>query len=133
MSFIAEPAAFSPRRALTSVVTLGGIGITLSGTYAITGFGIPCPWRYLTHTLCPFCGSTTMGAALLHFDFGAAWAANQFVFLLLAGTVLASAFWVVEILGGPALRLPPKVADQRLWYLVIGTAAVLFAIARNLG
>lgn len=117
---------------LQSAATFGAIGLSLSGMYAITGVGIPCPWRYLTHTLCPFCGATTLGAALLRGDLIAAWSANQFVFAMLAGLAAACVFWTVELLGGPALRLPPWLRDQRRWYLVLGTIAVLFAVLRNL-
>ncbi len=98
----------------------------------MTGIGIPCPWRYLTHTLCPFCGSTTMGAALLRGDLGAAWAANAFVLLLLAGLGVASLCWLVEALGGPAVRLPRRLADQRVWYGVLGLVGIAFAVVRNL-
>lgn len=117
---------------LHGAAVLGAVGISLSATYAITGLGIPCPWRHLTNSLCPFCGSTSLGAALLRGDIGAAWAANQFVFVLLAGLAIACAFWLVELLGGPAVRLPHRLADQRLWYLALGTIAVLFTVVRNL-
>lgn len=117
---------------LTAAATAGGIGLTLSGTYAVTGVGIPCPWRYLTHTLCPFCGATTMGADLLRGDFASAWSANQFVFLILVGVLVASVFWAVRLLGGPSVRLPRGWADQRRWYGILGVAAVAFAVVRNL-
>lgn len=94
--------------------------------------GIPCPWRHLTNSLCPFCGSTSLGAALLRGDIGAAWAANQFVFVLLSGLTITCGIWLVEWLGGPRLRLPRRMADQRLWYVALGTIAVLFAVVRNL-
>ncbi|HEY3547061.1 MAG TPA: DUF2752 domain-containing protein [Propionicimonas sp.] len=100
--------------------------------YAMTGVGIPCPWRSLTHTLCPFCGSTTMGAALLHGNIGDAWTANPFVFTLVAALGVACLCWLVEVLGGPAIRLPRLLRDQRVWYAVLGVAAVAFAVGRNL-
>jgi hypothetical protein len=117
---------------LKSAAGVGAIGLTLSGMYALTGVGIPCPWRLATHTLCPFCGSTTMGAALLRGDVAGAWGANPFVLTVLAGLALASLFWLVELLGGPAVRLPRRLADQRLWYVVLGVAAITFAVWRNL-
>lgn len=128
----AQPAERFPASALRAVAGFGVVGLGLSGWYATTGIGIPCPWRQLTGTLCPFCGATTMGSALLHGDLAAAWAANQFVFLLLCGVVVASAVWVVELLGGPGPRLPQRLRDQRAWYLVLGLAAVAFAVVRNL-
>lgn len=120
------------RNRLAAAATFAALGVTLSGIHAATGLGIPCPWRLLTHTLCPFCGATTLGSDLLHGDFRAAWAANQFVFVLLVGLALVSIFWIVEILGGPALRLRGRLADQRLWYAVLGAAALVFAVLRNL-
>lgn len=124
----ASPAA----NGLKSAAGLGAIGAALSGMYAITGIGIPCPWRSVTHTLCPFCGSTTLGVALLQGDFATAWAANPFVLTLLGGLVIACGFWIVELLGGPAARLPRWLASQRVWYLVIGASAIAFALWRNL-
>jgi hypothetical protein len=100
--------------------------------YAITGIGIPCPWRSVTHTLCPFCGSTTMGVALLQGDVAAAWAANPFVLTLLGGLAIACGMWIVELLGGPALRLPRALSSQRAWYVFLGLAAISFAVWRNL-
>jgi hypothetical protein len=125
-------ASFTPASGLKSSAALGVIGLSLSGIYAMTGVGIPCPWRSLTHTLCPFCGATTMGAALLHGNFGDAWRANAFVFTLLAGLGLACICWLCEVLGGPAIRLPRLLADQRVWYIVLGAAAIAFALWRNL-
>ncbi|MBK9696350.1 MAG: DUF2752 domain-containing protein [Propionibacteriaceae bacterium] len=133
MSSTSPVRADSARSALIAAGTLGAIGVALSGVYAVTGVGIPCPWRHVTHTLCPFCGATTMGAALLRLDVSAAWAANPFVFLLLVALTVGAAAWVVELLGGPAVRLPAWLTDQRLWYWVIGTAALAFTVARNLG
>ncbi len=98
----------------------------------MTGVGIPCPWRWLTNTLCPFCGSTTMGAALLHGNVAEAWLANPFVFTLLAGLGFACLIWLTEVLGGPAIRLPRFAADQRLWYAALAVAAITFAVWRNL-
>lgn len=117
---------------LKSAARLGAIGVSLSGMYAITGIGIPCPWRLATHTLCPFCGSTTMGAALLRGDLGAAWAANPFVLTALSGVALACIFWLVELVGGPAVRLPRRPSDQRVWYAVLAAAALAFSVWRNL-
>ncbi len=72
-----------------------------------------------------------MGAHLWHGDIAAAWSANQFVFLLLAGIVVASIAWTVQLLGGPALQLPGRLRDQRFWYAVIAAGAVGFAVLRN--
>ena len=120
------------RSGLKNLAMFGAIGLSISGLYALTGVGIPCPWRQVTHTLCPLCGATTMGAALLHGDVAAAWAANPFVLILLVAATVVAGFRVVEVLGGPAVRLPARLSDQRLWYGLIGTAALVFMVARNL-
>lgn len=125
-------ASFTAATGLKSSAAFGAIGLAQSGMYAMTGVGIPCPWRSLTHTLCPFCGSTTMGAALLHGNLADAWMANPFVFTLLAGLGVACLCWLVEVLGGPAIRLPRLLLDQRVWYVVLAVAAVAFAVGRNL-
>lgn len=120
------------QQGLLTVALAAAIGSAISGLYLATGQGIPCPWRALTHTLCPFCGSTRLGAFLLRGDLASAWAANQFVFLLVLGLAVAGLFWIVELLGGPAVRLPGRLADQRVWYAVLGFFGVAFAVARNL-
>ncbi|HEY3336995.1 MAG TPA: DUF2752 domain-containing protein [Propionicimonas sp.] len=132
MANTAGAASFSAASGLKSSAAFGAIGLSLSGMYAITGVGIPCPWRSLTNTLCPFCGSTTMGVALLHGDVAGAWVANPFVFTLLAGLGLACLCWLAEVLGGPAIRLPRFLGDQRLWYAALTVTAVTFAVWRNL-
>jgi uncharacterized protein DUF2752 len=124
--------SFTAAAGLKSAAAFGAIGLGLSGMYAMTGIGIPCPWRSLTHTLCPFCGSTTMGAALLHGDIAQAWSANPFVFTLLAALGVACLCWLVEVLGGPALRLPRMMSNQGVWYAVLAGAAIAFAVWRNL-
>lgn len=117
---------------LLTVALAAATGSAMSGLYLATGQGLPCLWRALTHTLCPFCGSTRLGAFLLRGDLTNAWAANQFVFLLGLGLAVASLFWIVELVGGPAIRLHGWLADQRVWYAVLGIAGVAFAVARNL-
>lgn len=117
---------------LLAAALVAATGSAISGLYLATGQGLPCPWRALTHTLCPFCGSTRLGASLLRGDLASAWAANQFTFLLLLGLAIASLFWIVELVGGHALRLHGRLADQRVWYAVLGFSGVAFAVARNL-
>lgn len=126
------PLSGSPARGgLRSIAAFGAVGLSISGLLALTGIGIPCPWRELTHTLCPFCGATTMGAALLRGDVPAAWSANQFVLTLLVGVAVVAGLLLVELLGGPAVRLPSRLADQRFWYALLGLAALAFMVLRN--
>ncbi len=124
---------FDARHGLRSLTAFGGAGLGLSVVAATTGLGVPCPWRSLTGTLCPLCGGTHVGVALLHGDLAAAWAANQFVVVGLAGLVVLALLWTIEALGGPGVR-PPRVLRGRpdRWWLAVGAIAVLFALWRNL-
>ncbi|MBA3019780.1 DUF2752 domain-containing protein [Propionicimonas sp.] len=132
MSAPATPAITQARRRLKSLGTLGLVGLGLSATFRFTGVGLPCPWRALTGTLCPFCGSTTMGVHLLDLDLAGAWAANPFVFSVGVGVGVAAVFWVVEAVGGPRVRLPRWLIDQRVWMSALGVIALTFTICRNL-
>ncbi|MFT3834816.1 MAG: DUF2752 domain-containing protein [Micropruina sp.] len=123
----------SAGRRLRSLAIFGATGLGLSGLAATTGLGIPCPWRALTGTLCPFCGGTHVGMALLRGDLADAWAANQFVVVGLGVLVVLGLFWTLEALGGPAVR-PPRALrwPSRRWWLLIGGGALLFGFLRNL-
>nr|WP_300151217.1 DUF2752 domain-containing protein [Propionicimonas sp.] len=132
MPIAVNRAASGPRYRLRAAAAFGAAGLSLALVQSVAGIGIPCPWRALTHTLCPLCGATTMGAHLLHGDFGAAWSANPFVFVLLSGLVLATMAWTLELLGGPAVRLPARLADQRVWYATLAVAGLVFAVVRNI-
>lgn len=128
-------------RATTGLVYLGGLaafGVGLSAFYAVTGVGLPCPFRMATGWDCPLCGGTRLGSALLHGDLVAAFSYNP---LLLAGLVVLSVLgvlWAVEAVGGPAVRLPRRPAAflarvQPTQWLVLGLAAAAFyVVLRNL-
>ena len=132
MAATVRPAAFDPRAALAAAAWLGVAGVGLSVVKVTTGFGLPCPWRALTGTLCPLCGGTTMGTHLLRGDLAAAWGANPFVLVLLGLGGLAVAAWTVEAVGGPALRPPGALRSGRLWWAVLVGASLVFAVWRNL-
>lgn len=125
--------AFDALRGLRSLAVFGAVGFGLSALAATTGLGIPCPWRSLTGTLCPLCGGTHVGMALLGGDLAGAWAANQFVVVGLVGLAVLGLLWTVEALGGRAVR-PPRVLRGRpdRWWVAVGMVAVLFAVWRNL-
>lgn len=127
------PDAFSAARALRSLSNFGAVGAGLSVLAATTGVGLPCPWRAMTGTWCPLCGGTHVGVALLHGDLAAAWAANPFVLAGLGVLLVLGVLWLVEALGGPAVR-PPRALRGRpgLWWAVIGLAGLVFAVWRNL-
>lgn len=125
--------AFSPRSALARVAAVGSVGAGITAVYVVTGRGITCPSLQLGF-LCPFCGGTRMAAAVVHGDLAAAFAWNPFLFVGMVVLGLASVAWVVELVGGPAVRLPARLGavTQSRVYWVVGVSAVLFAVARNL-
>lgn len=129
---LATPNTAHARHRLKSLATVGLIGIGLSATFRFTGVGLPCPWRALTGTLCPFCGSTRLGAHLLNLDVASAWTDNAFVFSLAIGVGVAAIFWTVEAFGGPRISLPRWATDQRIWLPALAAIAVAFMIFRNL-
>lgn len=130
-----------PFRAVDGLAVLGGIascGVGLSAVYAGTGFGLPCPFRMATGWDCPLCGGTRLGGALLRGDVAAAFAFNPVVFVGLVLVSLVGALWTVELLGGPAVRLPGRVAarlrsvSSSHWLAVGLLAATAYVLLRNL-
>lgn len=123
---------FRAGRALAGLAAFGAVGLGLSALALTTGIGIPCPWRSLTGTLCPFCGGTHLGMALLRGDLVAAWVANPLVLVGLVVLTALGVLWLIEVLGGPKVR-PPKPLrwSANRWWLVIGLGALAFAVWRN--
>lgn len=131
MTAPAPPAAFRATAALKGLggFAAAGVGLSALGTL---GVGLPCPWRDLTGTLCPLCGSTHLGMALLRLDVAGAFAANPFVFLLLAALGTLGVAWSVEALGGPGVRLPRRLTrTPDRWWLALAVLAVAWAVLRN--
>ncbi len=139
---VAAPSSARPRSAARAglPVTAGILagGVALSATFAITGIGLPCPFRALTGWQCPLCGGTRMGDALLHGDLWSALLANPVALGAVVVLTVLSVLWTVEILGGPAVR-PPRRLGRQLdrvpgWvWLVVGAAVALgYTVLRNL-
>lgn len=113
-------------------------GLGLSALYATTGVGVGCPFRAVTGWDCPLCGGTRMGSALLHGDPAAAFAFNPLALVGITVLGVLGILWLVEALGGPALRLPPAVRQrwrrttptQRLLAFLV--AATVYTVLRNL-
>lgn len=135
---VAPGPAFSPRSALRPLVGFFATGLGLSALYATTGIGVECPFRVVTGWECPLCGGTRMGSALLHGDVGAAFAFNPVALVGIALLGVIGVLWVVESLGGRAVRPPAAVRDrwrrttqtQRLLgFLVLAT---VYTVLRNL-
>ena len=113
-------------------------GLALSALYATTGVGLPCPFRALTGWDCPLCGGTRMGGALLHGDVLAAFGYNPLALIGLLIVGVLGVLWTVEAAGGPAVRLPGRLAERlrriraAQWLVVALLVALIYTITRNL-
>lgn len=129
---------FDARSGLLMIGGFVGFGLTLSTMYATTGLGFPCPFRALTGWECPLCGGTRLGADLLRLQPGQAFAANPLVFVGLALLPVFAVLWVIECLGGPAVRPPARVAGRlrrihpTQWLILFSVLAVVYTVVRNL-
>lgn len=129
---------FDARPALRPLVGFFAAGLGLSALYATTGVGVICPFRAVTGWDCPLCGGTRMGGALLHGDVAAAFAFNPVALVGIVLLGLVGVLWVVEALGGPAVRPPAALRAclvrttpfQRL--AAFFAFAVVYTVLRNL-
>ncbi len=130
--------AFRARRALAYLGAFALYGVGLSALNALTGVGLPCPFRTTTGWDCPLCGGTRVGVALLHGDVHAALAANPVVLGGLVVLTVLGVLWTVEALGGPAVRLSARSAARLArvrptrWLVLALAGAALFVVLRNL-
>ena len=130
--------SFRATRAAGVVGAFFAGGLALSALYATTGVGLPCPFRALTGWDCPLCGGTRMGGALLHGDVLAAFGYNPLALIGLLIVGVLGVLWTVEAAGGPAVRLPRRLAERLrrirpAQWLVIGLlVALIYTITRNL-
>ncbi len=134
----ASPRPFNARIALGSLVAFGAYGVGLSALYALTGLGLPCPFRALTGWDCPLCGGTRLGSSLLHLDVVTAFRYNPAVLIGLLIVAVLGVLWTVESLGGPKVR-PPVAVTQRLnrirptqWTFVFVVLAIGYTLLRHL-
>jgi hypothetical protein len=129
--------SFRATRGLTYLGGFAASGLGLSALYAVTGVGLPCPFRMATGWECPLCGGTRLGTALLHGDLVAAFGYNPVVLVGLVVLTVLGVLWTVEALGGPAVRLPARVAARlsrvrpTRWLVLSLLAAALFVLLRN--
>ena len=125
------------RRGLTYLSGFAAYGLGLSALYALTGVGLPCPFRMATGWDCPLCGGTRLGTALLHGDLVAAFGYNPVVLVGLVVLTVLGVLWTVEAFGGPAVRLPARVTARlsrvqpTRWLVLSLLAAALFVLLRN--
>ena len=134
----AQRTAFRAGHGLGWLAGFGAFGVGLSALYATTGFGLGCPFRTLTGWDCPFCGGTRLGSAVLHGDFVGAFWFNPVAFVGLGLLTVLGVVWLVEVAGGPRLRLPPRAAAwlgairPNAWLVVAAVFAVAYTLVRNL-
>lgn len=110
---VRAPQPFRARTALRPLAGFFATGLGLSALYATLGVGVSCPFKAVTGWDCPLCGGTRMGSALLHGDVAAAFAFNPVALVGIAVLGVLGVLWVVEALGGPAVR-PPVAVRRRL-------------------
>jgi hypothetical protein len=131
-----ELSSVRTRLLVTGGVLTGGVG--LAALFATTDVGLVCPFLALTGWQCPLCGGTRMGSALLHGDLAAAAAANPVALVAVAVLGLLTVLWTVELLGGPAVRLPGRLAAalRRVpgyaWPVLGAVLAAAYAVLRNM-
>ena len=124
---------YRPQDGLIALGSFVGVGVGLSLVYATTGWGIPCPFRAVTGWLCPLCGSTHMGVALLHGDLGAAWAYNPVVLVACVLLGLRGIGWIMEMAHHRRLSRVWLPAWMRRHGLVIAIViGIVWTLARNL-
>jgi hypothetical protein len=123
-------------QATRDVALVLGIGVVLSGGYAVSGPlhpGLPCLLKLTTGWDCPLCGATRMGAAMLRGDVAAAWAFNPVA--LLGGTALGiwlagALLYQAGLLGRPMPR--PRGTAGRVLAAALLLLVIVFTVGRNL-
>lgn len=88
---------------------------TITGVYVLSGerAGPPCPLKLATGWDCPLCGSTRMGAALMHGDLPTAFHDNPVVLLAVGGLSWRSSWsWPDGPGGSPASGRRPAGAPR---------------------
>ena len=118
-------------QAVANVAVFAGVGVGLSVLYAISGWGIPCPFRDFTGWLCPFCGGTHLGVDLLRGNLISAW--NDNAALLVALFLLGARWmgWIVEwAQHRPRRWLPGKAGEHMVFIAVV--LGIAWMIMRNL-
>ena len=123
-------------QATRDVTLLLGIGVALSGVYALSGpvhLGLPCLLKLTTGWDCPLCGATRMGAAMLRGDVLAAWHFNPVV--LVGGAALGIWLGGALLYQAGLLRRPmprPRGTAGRVLAGLLLLVLVVFTVGRNL-
>lgn len=98
-----------------------------------TGYGIPCPFRKLTHLYCPGCGVSHMLMAMMKLNINQAISANAFMFFSFPVLIyLAVKAWLLWVLEEPySNRFIMKRTDKILMYTYIA-GIIAFNVYRNI-
>jgi Protein of unknown function (DUF2752) len=92
-----RPLLSAGERQWRSAVTLGWPVALLGAPLVLSLAQFPlCGFRHLTGLPCPLCGGTRLCASLAQGDWGAAWAANPALLLMLGLLALQTAQWALE-------------------------------------
>ncbi len=113
---------------LTGAVVLL-IGCAYLVLYQITGIGIPCPFRWVTHLNCPGCGVTRMLVSLFHFDFVSAFRYNACLLIMLPVLIGLFIRWVYLYIRTGSFR--GTVFDQVI-NASCAVALLVWGVVRNI-
>ena len=107
---------------------LTGLGMTAAAfvypsVSHATGLGLPCPLRTLTGVPCPMCGMTTAATALAGGRLHDALAANPFVLVLAAGTLVMVLLLAARLAGVAPSPVPWSARRRRGFALLVGVLA----------
>ena len=112
---------------LVAFLSVGIVGIGYYLLVIYTPFRIPCVFHLLTGLKCPGCGVSTLLVEASHLNFGAAFAANPFLFVTFPFLVFEIIFSIIRSYKGKPM---PKANEILLW-IYIG-ALIIFGILRNI-
>ena len=126
--------ATMPERFGVAGIAAAGAAVVYPTVHRATGLAWPCPLRTVTGVPCPMCGMTTAATALADGRLHDALAANPFVLLLVAATVV-----MAVVIGLRAARLlapaRPMGADARqavrMALVVLFAASWVFQLHRS--
>ena len=110
---------------------LGGVAAVAGAVYPVLmrgtgGRGLPCPWRVVTGTPCPFCGLTTATVALTHAQWRTAARTSPLV-CLAAGAAAGTA--PIMIARAAGLAPPPRPASPAVRRRAVGAASGIVALS----
>ena len=105
------------------------IGFTYLLIHELTGFSIPCPFRFFLGIYCPGCGVSRMCFHLFRLEFYEAFSSNCVVFCLLPGAAVMCAVHAYRYIrcGDGKLRR----FENIILYVVIALL-LIFGAARNI-